>query len=159
MEQPIDYQQRVQDALRGLIARLLEEVAEEGLPGDHSFYLAFRTSHPGVLMPRWLHDIHPEELNIVLQHQFWDLEVGDEAFSVTLSFNGSRQRLTIPYAALTAFLDPVASFGLRFDGGGVKGTVGEAAPAAADQGAEEPAAKPSGRVGEVVQFDPTRFKR
>ncbi len=153
MENPIDYQQRVLDALRGLVARLLAEVAEEGLPGEHYFYLAFRTRHPGVQMPAWLRDRYPEELNVVLQNQFWDLEVGDEAFSVTLSFNAVRHRLTIPFAALTAFLDPIASFGLRFDRSGVAVPTGEEGVEV-----EAPAAGPERQGGEVVRFDPTRRK-
>ncbi len=158
MDDTIDYQQRVQEALRGLVVRLLAEVAEEGLPGDHYFYLSFRTGHPGVAMPAWLRQLHPEELNIVLQHQYWDLEVDDEAFSVTLSFDGSRQHLTIPFAALTAFLDPVASFGLRFDGAAPAGPVGAAGEAEGTP--PEPAAAPPGPGeepgGQVVRFDPTR---
>jgi hypothetical protein len=155
MDGTIDYQHRVQEALRGLVVGLLAEVAEEGLPGDHYFYLSFRTGHPGVSMPAWLRQLHPEELNIVLQHQYWDLEVDDEAFSVTLAFDGSRQHLTVPFAALTAFLDPVASFGLRFDGAAAAGAAGE------EQGAaQEPAAAPPGPGeepgGQVVRFDPTR---
>jgi uncharacterized protein len=145
----IDYQQRVQDALRAMVARLLAEVAEEGLPGENYFYLAFRTHHPGVRMPGWLRDLHPEELNVVLQNQFWDLEVGPDAFSVTLSFNGARQRLTVPFAALTAFLDPVASFGLRFDG--AASPAGEPPPPTAPAPHEGPGA-------EVVRFDPKRRK-
>ncbi|HEX5761295.1 MAG TPA: ClpXP protease specificity-enhancing factor SspB [Thermoanaerobaculia bacterium] len=155
MGETIDYQQRVQDALRGLVVRLLEEVAAEGLPGDHYFYLSFRTQHPGVAMPAVLRDLHPEELNIVLQHQFWDLDVGEEAFAVTLRFNGLRQRLTIPYAALTAFLDPVASFGLRFDGG--PGQEGDGAePGAAVEAPSPPAGEARG--ADVVRFDPKRKK-
>jgi uncharacterized protein len=154
MDDTIDYQQLVQDALRGLVVRLLAEVAEEGLPGDHYFYLSFRTGHPGVSMPAWLRQLHPEELNIVLQHQYWDLEVDDEAFSVTLAFDGSRQHLTVPFAALTAFLDPVASFGLRFDGAAAVGAAGAA------QGAPPEPAAPAGpgdeQGGQVVRFDPTR---
>jgi hypothetical protein len=155
VESPIDYQQRVLEALRGLVARLLAEVAEEGLPGEHSFYLAFRTGHPGVQVPAWLRDRYPEELNVVLQNQFWDLEVSEEAFSVTLSFNAVRHRLTIPFAALTAFLDPVASFGLRFDRSGI--TV-PAAEDGAENAAPTPAAGPEREGGEVVRFDPTRRK-
>ncbi len=172
VESAIDYQQRVQDALRGLVARLLADVAEEGLPGEHSLYLSFRTRHPGVRVPAWLRDQYPDELNVVLQRQFWDLEVTPEAFSVTLSFNGARQRLTVPFAALTAFLDPVASFGLRFQAAGPVAVPDAQRPplpfqpeAGGQQSAEaertapaEPDGGGDGRGGEVVRFDPTRRK-
>jgi hypothetical protein len=175
VESPIDYQQRVQDALRGLVARLLADVAEQGLPGEHSLYLSFRTRHPGVRVPAWLRDQHPDELNIVLQHQFWDLEVTPDAFSVTLSFNAARQRLTVPFAALTAFFDPVASFGLRFQAAGPVAVPdarrpplpfpAEGAEGAGQEGPEAAAPAPEaaggggqGPGGEVVRFDPTRRK-
>jgi uncharacterized protein len=110
----IDYQRFVEDALRDAVRRLLAEVAERGLPGEHYFYLGFHTSHPGVAMPRSLRDLYPEEMTIILQHQFWNLEVGPDSFAVELSFGASRRRLSIPFAALTLFADPSAEFALRF---------------------------------------------
>jgi hypothetical protein len=164
-EDRIDYQKLLQEslreALRGAVRRVLARVAEEGLPGEHFFYIGFRTDRPGVEIPRFLRDQYPEEMTIVLQHQFWDLEVSGDAFAVTLTFGGSRQRLTVPFLALTAFADPSAEFGLRFDGGL------EAVPAAAGSPLTlvkpvEPGpadAPPSGgRSGEVVPFDPSRRK-
>ncbi|HYL04549.1 MAG TPA: ClpXP protease specificity-enhancing factor SspB [Thermoanaerobaculia bacterium] len=110
----IDYQRFVEDGLRDAVRRLLAHVAEQGLPGDHYFYIGFHTGHPGVVMPRSLRDLYPEDMTLVLQHQFWNLEVDDVGFAVELSFSGSRQRLTIPFAALTIFADPTAEFALRF---------------------------------------------
>jgi len=159
----IDYQKLLQeslrDALRGAVRRVLAQVAEEGLPGEHFFYIGFRTDRPGVLVPRFLRDQYPEEMTIVLQNQFWDLEVEGESFSVTLTFGGARQRLTIPFHALTAFADPSAEFGLRFDGGleGIP-AMETAAPAPAPTEPEKRPEPPAGRTGEVVPFDPSRRK-
>jgi hypothetical protein len=110
----IDYQRFVEDALRDAVRRLLAEVAEQGLPGEHYLYIGFDTGHPGVVMPRSLRDLYPQEMTLVLQHQFWNLEVDAGGFAVELSFSGSRQRLAIPFAALTIFADPSAEFALRF---------------------------------------------
>ncbi|HVT59921.1 MAG TPA: ClpXP protease specificity-enhancing factor SspB [Thermoanaerobaculia bacterium] len=115
-EDRIDYQKVVEDALRGAVRRVLAVAAARGLPGKHHFYLAFRTSHPGVQIPSALRDLHPEEMTIVLENQYWNLEVEDDRFSVELSFGGTRRTLTVPFAALTAFADPSAEFGLRFQG-------------------------------------------
>jgi len=153
-----DYQKIVQDALRDAVRRILSTVAERGLPGEHYFYVGFRTDEPGVEMPRGLREQYPREMTVILQNQFWNLEVEPESFSVSLSFNGRRERLTVPFAALTAFVDPSAEFGLRFDGEGeAAATDGKGAEPA--HGAERPA--PSGELGgdkggEVVPFDPRR---
>ena len=110
----IDYQHLVEDALRDVVRRVLADVAEQGLPGDHHFYIGFRTGHPGVVMPRSLRDLYPEEMSLILQHQYWGLEVDDDGFAVELTFSGRRQRLEIPFAALTMFADPAAELALRF---------------------------------------------
>ncbi len=144
----IDYPAILQEALRDAVRRVLEQVAEHGLPGDHHFYIGFSTDFPGVEVPRSLREQYPEEVTIILQHQFWGLEVTAEAFSVLLSFGGSRQRLTVPFAALTAFADPSADFGLRFGEG-----PGAESPAA--EPAAEPA-PPAERPGDVIRFDPSR---
>lgn len=112
----LDYPGIVQQAFREVVRRILAQVAEHGLPGEHHFYIGFRTDHPGVEMPRDLRQLYPEEMTVVLQNQFWDLEVDEEAFAVSLTFNARRQRLRVPFAALLAFADPSAEFGLRFDG-------------------------------------------
>ena len=111
----IDYPALLQDALRDAVRRVLEQVAEYGLPGEHHLYIGFRTDFPGVEVPRGLRQQYPEEVTVNLQNQFWGLEVTPEAFSVILAFGGSRQRILVPFAALTAFADPSADFGLRFE--------------------------------------------
>ncbi len=112
------YDRLVDDALRGVVVRVLRCVLEEGLRGDHHFYLSFRTDYPGVSLSDELRARYPEELTIVLQHQFWDLEVDDDTIGVTLSFGGRRQRIVLPLAAVTAFADPSVKFGLQFNDGG-----------------------------------------
>lgn len=136
----IDYQRLVEDALRDVVRRVLADVAEQGLPGDHHFYIAFRTGHPGVVMPRSLRDLYPEEMSLILQHQFWGLAVNDDGFAIELSFSGSRQRLEIPFAALTMFADPSAELALRFMPRVPGATAATAASAATSATAASPAA-------------------
>lgn len=114
-DDPLDYARLVREALLDVPRGALRFIAREGLPGDHHFYVSFRTTHPGVSISSSLRARHPEEMTVVLQHQYWDLAVGDDAFSVTLRFGGVRERLHVPFGALTAFADPAAEFGLRFD--------------------------------------------
>ena len=149
----IDYPAILQDALRDAVRRVLEQVAEHGLPGEHQLYIGFRTSFPGVEVPRFLRQQYPEEVTVILEHQFWGLDVTPESFSVLLAFGGSRQRIVVPFAALTAFADPSADFGLRFEAAPAP-AVPETAPEPAAE-AEEPAPGPS-RPGEVIRFDPSR---
>jgi hypothetical protein len=144
----IDYSVILQDALRDAVRRVLEQVAEHGLPGEHHFYIGFRTDAPGVEVPRFLREQYPQEMTIILQHQFWGLEVAPEAFSVLLSFGGSRRRLTVPFAALTTFADPSADFGLRFGAAGEESPAAEPEPVAPSADGERP--------GEVIRFDPSR---
>jgi hypothetical protein len=108
------YERMVEDALRGVLRQALTITAAQGLPGSHHFYITFDTTHPAVRIPESLRALHPNEMTIVLQHQFWDLKVGDAGFEITLSFSGVSQRLKIPFAAVTAFADPHAKFGLQF---------------------------------------------
>jgi hypothetical protein len=110
----LSYERMVEDALRGVLRQALRITESQGLPGSHHFYITFETTHPGVRMPESLRALHPNEMTIVLQHQFWDLKVNDEGFEITLSFSGQSQRLKIPFAAVTAFADPHAKFGLQF---------------------------------------------
>ena len=149
----IDYPALIQDALRDAVRRVLEQVAEHGLPGEHHFYIGFRSRYPGVEVPRFLRDQYPEEITIILQNQFWGLEVDLAGFSVLLSFGGSRQRLRVPFAALTTFADPSADFGLRFQ-------EEAGAPAPEEPAAPEPSrpvAVPAPvREGDVIRFDPSR---
>jgi hypothetical protein len=109
------YDQMVEEALRGVVRKALAEAAEHGLPGAHHFYVSFETDHPGVTVADHLRARYPEEMTIVLQHQFWGLEVEEDRFSVTLSFNDRHERLTIPFEAVTSFADPAVKFGLRFE--------------------------------------------
>ena len=108
------YDQMIEEALRGVVRRALRGVAEQGLPGNHHFYITFKTGAPGVELAPRLKEKYPEEMTIVLQYQFWGLEVGAERFEVTLSFNEVPEKLVVPFAAITAFADPAAKFGLQF---------------------------------------------
>lgn len=151
----IDYPAILQDALRDAVRRVLEQVAEHGLPGEHHLYIGFRTTFPGVEVPRFLRQQFPEEVTVILQHQFWGLDVNPDAFSVLLAFGGSKQRITVPFAALTAFADPSANFGLRFEATPAESA--EPAEAAPEPTAEEkPAAPEPSRPGEVIRFDRSR---
>jgi hypothetical protein len=114
-EDLIRYDILAQDALRGVLRKVLSEVAKTGLPGDHHFYIAFATQAPGVRISSRLLAQYPEEVTIVLQHQYWDLTVNEQAFEVGLSFNKVPERLLVPFTAIKAFTDPSVQFELRFD--------------------------------------------
>jgi uncharacterized protein len=114
LNQQIDYASLVEKALLRVVHDVLAMVAEQGLPGRHHLYVTFRTDHPGVVMDDTLRARYPSEMTIVLQHEFWGLEVSDERFAVTLSFNNVSQRLDIPFVAVTVFADPSVEFGLQF---------------------------------------------
>jgi uncharacterized protein len=109
------YDKFIEDALRGVVRSALVSAAEHGLPGAHHFYVTFRTTHPGVDIPDRLHLQYPDQMTIVIQHQYWGLEVEEALFRVTLSFNKMQERLTVPYAAITSFSDPSVQFGLQFE--------------------------------------------
>lgn len=111
----IRYDVLVQDALRGVVRKVMREVVDGGLPGEHHFYIAFDTNVAGVRMSSRLRQQHPEEMTVVLQHQFWDLAVSDHGFEVGLSFGGVPERLLVPFAAVKGFFDPSVQFGLQFD--------------------------------------------
>jgi len=156
----IDYPAILQDALRDVVRRVLEQVAEYGLPGEHHLYIGFRTDFPGVQVPRGLRQQYPEEVTVILQNQFWGLEVTPEDFSVILAFGGTRQRILVPFAALTAFADPSADFGLRFEA-----TAGPAGPEGPSASAPEDAAPDPAKAPEdtepapppgVIRFDRSR---
>lgn len=110
------YDKMVEEALRGVVRQSLAQVAQCGFPDNHHFYLTFRTNYPGIVIPDHLRAQYPEEMTIVLQYQFWGLEVSENAFEVTLSFNKVHERLYVPFAALTGFVDPAVQFGLQFKG-------------------------------------------
>jgi hypothetical protein len=182
----IRYDILTQEALRGVVRAVLTDTAKKGLPGDHHFYISFDTSAEGVRLSPRMRAQYPEEMTVVLQHQFWDLAVSQDGFEVGISFGGIPERVAVPFAAIKGFFDPSVEFGLRFapmdangeltieDSGGRPGAehrhppVGEAAlPAAANhapagaQSAAEPAkAKPEperASSGEVVRLD--RFRK
>lgn len=108
------YDKMVEQALRGVVKTALEEVMEKGLFDEHHFYITFRTDFNGVQIPDYLKDRYPGEMTIVLQHQFFDLDVDDEKFTVMLKFNNVPERLQIPLAAITIFTDPSVNFALQF---------------------------------------------
>ncbi len=112
----IPYDEIVQEALRAVVGRVLNSVVHSGgsLPGVHHFYITFKTGAPGVDIPKSLRERFPDEMTIVLQNKFWDLKVTDNGFSVGLSFNQIPSKLVIPFAAITAFVDPAVDFGLQF---------------------------------------------
>ena len=107
------YDQWIAEALLSVVTRSIRFAATEGLPGEHHFYISFQTNHPGVEMPDHLRARYPEEMTIVLQHQYWDLLIDDKVFEVTLKFSGRKTRLRVPLGAITAFTDPSVSFGLQ----------------------------------------------
>ncbi len=109
-----DYESLVQESLRSVVRAALIQVAKGGLPGNHHFYISFRTDFPGVDLPDYLLEQYPEEITIVLQYEFWDLEVEEECFFVTLCFNDIHERLTIPFESIVSFVDPSVKFGLQF---------------------------------------------
>ncbi len=153
-ESLLPYDQWTEDALRGVVVRALTHAINEGLPGEHHFYITFRTDYPGVSIPARLRQKYPGEMTIVLQHQFRDLFV-DEAtglFGVNLSFGGVNSALSIPLAAVTAFVDPHVQFGLRFRP--------MAAPAQPEPVAVEPAPEPApDATPQIVSLDAFRRKR
>ena len=162
----IDYDRLVREALLGVIRRVLEQIAKDGLPGEQHLYLTFRTAHPEVEIPETLRRSHPEEMTIVLQHQFWDLVVEGDRFVVTLRFDGMPRRLTVPLAALVAVVDPSVPFGLRFSDPSAPAreatatSVGDAAAKAEASVAEtRPAGAGGGAGGNVVEISAFRRRR
>ncbi|SEN29747.1 hypothetical protein SAMN04488103_104131 [Gemmobacter aquatilis] len=115
MARSIDYGNLMHRAMRGLIQSVLQDVADHGLPGNHHFFITFDTRHPGVAIADWLHARYPEEMTVVIQHWFENLEVTDDGFSVTLNFGNSPEPLVIPFDSVRTFVDPSVEFGLRFE--------------------------------------------
>jgi uncharacterized protein len=111
----IRYDLLVQDALKNVVRKVLGDAIRDGLPGDHHFYISFKTEYPGVRLSTRMREKYPQDMTIVLQHQFWDLSVTEHAIEVGLSFSGVPERLLIPFDALTGFFDPSVQFGLKFE--------------------------------------------
>jgi len=151
------YDLMVENALRGVVRDALLRALAHGLPGNHHFYLTFRTRAPGVEIPPYLIERYPDEMTIVLQYQYWNLEVEDRRFSVMLSFNDVRERLVVPFEALTGFADPSVQFGLQFQDSGAAGSGDrDPDPTPPDGGGDAPA---DGGSGEVVSLDHFRKKK
>jgi uncharacterized protein len=115
MPDHIRYDLLTQQALRGVVRNVLADVAKKGLPGDHHFYISFDTGAEGVRISERLRAQYPEEMTIILQHQFWDLSVDDAGFDIGLSFGGIPEKLTVPFEAINGFFDPSVQFGLQFE--------------------------------------------
>jgi uncharacterized protein len=168
----IRYDILAQAALRGVVRTVLADAAKKGLPGEHHFKITFNTTAPGVKLSERMRSRYPQEMTIVLQHQFWDLIVTDPAFEVGLSFGGIPERIGVPFDAITAFFDPAVQFGFQFEiieaaaegDAGVKATEeNTAGPVAAKpEGLPAPVPAPNtapegGVSGEVVRLD--RFRK
>ncbi|NRB36067.1 MAG: hypothetical protein HRU31_15275 [Rhodobacteraceae bacterium] len=115
MSAEIDYGNLMHRAMRGLIRSVLDDVAETGLPGDHHFFITFDTRHPDVALADWLRDRYPDDMTVVMQHWFENLDVSDDGFAVTLNFGDQPEPLYIPFDAIRTFVDPSVEFGLRFE--------------------------------------------
>lgn len=115
VESTIDYEGLAQEAMRGVVRKVLARTAKSGLAGDHHFYISFDTEAPGVSLSRRLKEKYPHEMTIVLQHRFWDLVVGEDRFEVKLTFDGIPERLVVPFEAIKVFFDPSVRFGLQFE--------------------------------------------
>jgi|SRR5690242_3998416 hypothetical protein len=178
MPDHIRYDLLTQQALRGVVRNVLAEAAKKGLPGEHHFYISFDTRAEGVRLSDRLRAQYPEQMTVILQHQFWDLSVSDTGFEVGLSFGGIPEKLGVPFDAIKGFFDPSVQFGLQFEEAGeASGEEAEgpqldkqpakpapvappeaAAPAApAPAAAEKPAEKPAAAGAEVVSLD--RFRK
>ena len=159
MKDLLGYDRMMERAIRGVVREALAVAASQGLPGAHHFYITFRTRAAGVAIPDDLLAKYPEEMTVVLEHQFWDLEITEDAFAVTLSFGNKPARLTIPFTAITTFADPSVQFGLQFKPGEADGS--EAPASRAAPAAEPPKIKAkaaAGTPGEVVTLDSFRKK-
>ena len=155
------YDKMVENALRGVVRDAVQEVVDNGLPGDHHFYITFLTEHKGVKIPDYLHERYPGEMTIVLQYQFSDLYVDDEIFEVTLSFNNKPEKLVIPLNAISIFADPSVNFALQFQPLDEEGDDDGFDPddfTPDDDGGGDDDDKKGDKTGEVVSLDKFRKK-
>jgi uncharacterized protein len=160
----MNYSQLVETALKGVVESALRRAAESHLPGNHHFYISFRTDHAGTRISPVLKAQYPQEMTIVLQHQYWDLSVTPDGFEVTLSFNKVNERLSVPFSALTGFYDPSVQFGLQFKGAEAAGApaqppapVPAASPPAPAETPTAPASAPESEAEKIVSLD--RFRK
>ena len=163
MSDTIDYGNLMHRAMRGLIKEVLNDVAANGLPGEHHFFITFDTGHPDVELADWLSDRYPDDMMVVMQHWYDNLDVGDEGFAVTLNFGDRPEPLYIPYDAIKTFIDPSVEFGLRFETQDDE----EAQPGSVEQMPVTPPTEPAAQApeakddtaseaGEVVSLDSFR---
>ncbi len=150
------YDMIVEQALRSVVKRSLQTVVEKGLPGNHHFFITFRTDFPGVDIPAFLKERYPEEMTIVLQFKFYGLEVDDEKFGITLKFNNTPERLTVPLEAVTVFADPSVNFALQFQFEDMDAD--EDLDIAEDEESEDKPAPEEKKTGDVVSLDQFRRK-
>jgi len=164
--EPLRYDKWIEEALRSVIRRTLAYVAAEGAPGEHHFYITFRTGDDGVRIPQHLRAQYPDEMTIVLQNQFEDLEVDRDVFLVTLRFGGKSERLRVPLSAVTAFADPSVNFGLQLKMTAFSSATEQAdGPPEPKAGSNDVAAEPDDapgedetKTGQVIALDTFRKK-
>jgi hypothetical protein len=164
-EREIDYEALAQSAMRGIVRTVLTRVARSGLPGEHHFYIAFKTGAPGVVLSKRLKEKYPEEMTVVLQHRFWDLLVNDVRFEVKLTFDSIPERLVVPFDAIKVFFDPSVPYGLQFEEGEGEGagaqplSVAHSEAPRADAGGGEPVKVPTVSEGSRAEKKPRASRR
>ena len=152
MADEIDYGNLMHNAMRSLIQDVLTEVKDNGLPGEHHFFITFDTNHAGVEMASWLKDRYPTEITVVMQHWYDDLEVKDDGFSVTLNFGDTPEHLVIPYEAILTFVDPSVEFGLRFETNEEDEDTDEQKPTVSKESNKDDTKKETGQVVSLDNF-------
>ncbi|HAX90820.1 MAG TPA: hypothetical protein DCY07_01240 [Rhodospirillaceae bacterium] len=152
----IRYDTLIENALRTVVHQAMSKVVQTGLPDEHHFYISFLTHFPGVDIPDYLREKYPEEMTIVLQHQFFGLTITDDTFSVLLSFNNVRERLTIPFTAVTTFADPSVNFALQFQN--IPLSEDDETPSDSNSEDDSPAGSAETKRGEVISLDKFRKK-
>ena len=152
MADEIDYGNLMHNAMRSLIQEVLTEVKNNGLPGEHHFFITFDTNHAGVEMASWLKDRYPTEITVVMQHWYDDLEVKDDGFSVTLNFGDTPEHLVIPYEAILTFVDPSVEFGLRFETNEEDEDTDEQKPTVSKESNKDDTKKETGQVVSLDNF-------
>ncbi len=156
MTRSIDYGNLMHDAMRGLIRKVLLDVAANGLPGEHHFFITFDTSHPDAELADWLSDRYPGEMTVVMQHWYDGLDIGEDGFSITLNFGDTPEPLYIPYDAIRTFVDPSVEFGLRFEQQEPAQTEDDKDDLPPTDGSELEAPEPKAKDAQVVSLDSFR---